>query len=138
MKQILTPPGSAPRPPARKARAASGSAASRQPAVDPADLPKLGPRRQPGPWIRRLLVFATCVLMVDALFGDRGLAETMRARRAYQQAEMDLGRMQHENAELREEARRLRDDPGTIESVAREELGMIRGGEILIVIKDLE
>jgi cell division protein FtsB len=85
-----------------------------------------------------VLVFATCVLMLDALFGERGLAETMRARRAYQQAEMDLGRMKHENAGLREEARRLKDDPGTIESVAREELGMIKRGEILIVITDLQ
>ena len=76
--------------------------------------------------------------MLDALFGESGLAETMRAKRTYQQAEVDLGRMKHENAGLREEARRLRDDASTIESVAREELGMIKRGEILIVIKDLK
>lgn len=85
-----------------------------------------------------MLVFVTCVLMLDALFGERGLAERMRARRAYEQAGMDLGRMKQENAGLRDEARRLRDDPATIESVAREDLGMIRRGEILIVIKDLK
>jgi cell division protein FtsB len=76
--------------------------------------------------------------MLDALFGERGLSETMRARRAYEATEMALGRMKQENAELRDEARRLRDDPGAIESVAREDLGMIKRGEILVVIKNVK
>ena len=107
-------------------------------AADPADdRPKLPPRRQQNPWIRRAVVFATCALVLNALFGERGLAESMRADRVYQQTAMDLVRMRQENAGLREQIRRLRDDPGTIESVARAELGLIKPGEILVVIKDL-
>ena len=107
-------------------------------AQDADERPKLPPRRQQGPWMRRVLVFATCVLLLDALFGERGLAETMRARQVVEEAEAGLLRLKQENAGLREQIRRLQEDPATIESVARAELGMIRPGEILVVIKDLD
>ena len=44
--------------------------------------------------------------------------------------------MRQENAALREEARRLKDDLSTIESLAREELGLIRPGEVLFILKE--
>jgi cell division protein FtsB len=117
--------------PAPRARAATREPGS-------GEVPALPPRRRHNPWVRRILVFATCVLMLDALFGDRGLAETRRARRTFQQAEETVKRMKHENAGLREQIRRLKDDPGTIESVARAELGLIKPGEILVVVKDVK
>jgi cell division protein FtsB len=43
-----------------------------------------------------------------------------------------------ENARLLEHARRLKDDPLTIESIARRELGLIREGEILFILKDVK
>ena len=46
--------------------------------------------------------------------------------------------LKHENARLRELADRLETDPTTIESVAREKLGLVRAGEILVVVKDIE
>jgi cell division protein FtsB len=100
--------------------------------------PVVRPRkRRDNPWLRRAIVFATCVLLADALFGDWGLAQTLRARRDYGQAVSKLVALRQENAALREEARRLQDDPGTIESAAREDLGLIRPGEILVVVKNL-
>ncbi len=39
---------------------------------------------------------------------------------------------------LREEMRRLNEDPATIESLARQELGLIRPGEIVFILKDLK
>ena len=81
---------------------------------------------------------AVCSLLVNGLFGERGLADTIRARRAYRTASRDLDRLKQDNAALREQARRLRDDPGTIESVAREELGLVRPGEIVVTIKDVK
>jgi cell division protein FtsB len=52
-------------------------------------------------------------------------------------AAQDLDRLKRENAALREQVRRLRSDPATIESAARTELGLVRPGEILVTIKDL-
>lgn len=83
-----------------------------------------------------LFALITIVVVVDALVGERGLVERMRARRQYRQAAASLETLRHENARLREDVRRLREDPSAIESLAREELGLIRPGEILFIIKD--
>jgi cell division protein FtsB len=85
-----------------------------------------------------LLVFATVVLLVDALVGERGLVATTRARRMADELADKVQRLRRENAALRESARRLKEDSTTIESVARKELGLIRPDEILVVIKDLK
>jgi cell division protein FtsB len=96
-----------------------------------------GPRGRSNPWLRRALVFAVCALLLDAFFGDRGLAETRRARAEYAASAADLQRMKAENAGLREQIRRLEHDPVTIEALARRELGFIRPGEILVVVRDV-
>jgi cell division protein FtsB len=97
--------------------------------------PQLPARRRDNPWLRRALIFVTCMLLADALFGDRGVAQTTRARREHHEAEESLKRLQNENAALREKSRRLLEDPRAIEAVAREELGLIKPGEILVVVK---
>jgi len=73
---------------------------------------------------------------VDALVGEKGFMETMRARRQAREQGAQVARLRQENAQLREETRRLREDPKAIESVAREELGLIRPGEVLFILKD--
>jgi cell division protein FtsB len=60
----------------------------------------------------------------------------MRARRKYQEVAASLDTLRQENAKLREDMRRLNEDPATIEGVAREELGLIRPGEIVFILKD--
>jgi len=96
--------------------------------------PKLPLRRANQVWVGRALCFAACVLAVNALIGERGLSETFRARREFQQAVSDLSRIQYENAALASTIERLRHDARTIEGVARGELGLIRPGEILVSI----
>ena len=91
-------------------------------------------RRQESPWLRRVMILATFLILADAVFGDRGLAETWRARRAYADAQAALMQVQQANAGLREQARRLAEDPAAIEAVARREHGLIRPGEVLFVV----
>jgi cell division protein FtsB len=86
--------------------------------------------------LQLLLVFVTLVLVIDALVGEKGLLETMRARRHHQELTASIERLRAENAVLREETRRLREDPSTIESLARQELGLIRPGEVLFIVRD--
>ena len=78
----------------------------------------------------------TVVLVVDALIGEKGLMQSMRARQEYQDMEASLETLRRDNAKLRDEMRRLNEDPATIESVAREELGLIRPGEVVFILKD--
>jgi cell division protein FtsB len=81
-------------------------------------------------------MLAAFVLIIDALFGDRGFIETMRARREYDQLAASIARLKGDNARMREEARRLREDPEAVEELARKELGLVRPGEVLFIVKD--
>jgi cell division protein FtsB len=115
----------------------------------PARSDPVQPRRRttpvPAPWawnilgrraLRFLLLFAAIVLMIDALFGERGFVETMRARRQHDHLGRSIARLKTENAGLREQARRLREDREAIEEVARRDLGLIKPGELLFIITD--
>jgi cell division protein FtsB len=86
--------------------------------------------------IHLALIFVTLVLIIDALVGEKGLMESMRARKQYREIAVSLEAIRHENARMREEVRRLKEDPAAIESLAREELGLIRQDELLFIIKD--
>ncbi len=86
--------------------------------------------------VHLLLVFVTLVLVIDALIGEKGLVQSMRARRQYEEVTASLEALRRENAGLRDQVRRLNEDPSTIEGLAREELGLIRPGEVVFILKD--
>ena len=88
--------------------------------------------------LRHGLVFLTLLIVVDAIAGDKGLLALLQARREYSALERSLDRARSENAELREMARRLREDPNAIEEQARRGLGLIKPGEVLFIVKDIE
>jgi cell division protein FtsB len=96
------------------------------------------PRRRRGKIVRYLIVAVGCVLIIDALVGDRGFLAMLKARQQYRTLETSLVRSRDENAQLREQARQLREDPLAIEDIARRELGLIRPGEKLFIIKDVK
>jgi cell division protein FtsB len=87
--------------------------------------------------LQYVLIFVSCVLVVDAIVGEKGLIAMIKAREQYAALEQSLARARAENAQLREDARRLREDPDAIEEIARRELGLIKPGERLFIIKDL-
>ena len=102
--------------------------------VEPVPAPGAGRRKM----LNLLLGFATVVLLVDALVGEKGLMERLKARRQYLEAVAAYEAAKAENGRLREQVRHLRDDPATAEAIAREELGLIRPGEILFIIRDVK
>ncbi len=83
-----------------------------------------------------VLGLVTLVLVVDALVGDRGLLDTMRARRQFSELSVALAQKRTEKARLRDDIRRLKEDPGAIEALAREQLGLIREGEVVFIVRD--
>jgi cell division protein FtsB len=83
-----------------------------------------------------LLLFAS-VIVLDALAGDRGLMAMFRVHRQYNALAATLVRERAENARLAEQARRLREDATAVEEVARRELGLIKPGEKIFIIKDV-
>jgi cell division protein FtsB len=88
--------------------------------------------------VQYLVVFVGCALMLDGLVGEKGLVEMLKKRQEYRALEQTLVRVRAENARLREEARRLREDPAAIEDLARRDLGLIKPGEKLFIVKDVD
>ena len=86
--------------------------------------------------VRYLLLAITVILLVDAVVGEKGLMALLQARREFAAVERALERSRNDNTTLRETARRLREDPAAIEAVARKDLGLIRPGEKVFIIRD--
>jgi cell division protein FtsB len=93
--------------------------------------------RRGGRIVRYVLGFVTVVLVIDAIVGEKGLITLLKARRDFGAVEQSLLRSRRENAALRDQARRLREDPTAIEELARRELGLIKPGEKLFIIRDV-
>ena len=106
--------------------------ADKAPAVE-APRPSTGRGRR---LVRYLLVFFTVVLVIDAIVGEKGLMSLLKARREFTAVEQALQRSRRENVQLREQARRLREDPTAIEELARRELGLLKPGETLFIIRE--
>jgi cell division protein FtsB len=87
--------------------------------------------------VQLLLILVASVIIVDGLVGDRGLLAMLRARHEYDDLAASISRQRAENARLRDQARRLREDPTAIEEIARRELGLIKPGERVFIIKDI-
>jgi cell division protein FtsB len=98
--------------------------------------------RQPQPgrgraFVHALLLLVAVVIVADTVVGDRGLLAMKRAQKEYEELATTIARTKAENARLREEARRLREDPKAIEEIARRELGLIKPGEKLFILRDV-
>lgn len=99
--------------------------------------PKPKPPARNRPIIHLLLLFVASLIIVDGLVGERGLLAMLRARHEYDELSAAIARQRNENTRLRDQARRLTDDPSAIEEVARRDLGLIRPGEKVFIIKDV-
>jgi cell division protein FtsB len=87
--------------------------------------------------VQILLILVASVIVVDGLVGDRGLLAMWRARHQYDELAASIARQRAENNRLRDEAKRLREDPRAIEELARRELGLIKPGEKVFIVKDV-
>ena len=92
-------------------------------------------RRRSTVWF--LLLFFALILGLDALVGDRGVLALVQARREHDELAVELARARADNVRLREEARRLREEPAAMEELARRQLGLIKPGEVLFIVKDV-
>ena len=80
------------------------------------------------------LVFAFAI--VDGVFGERGLLANMEKRQRIGVQQTSINEMTARNDALNADIRRLREDPSAVEELAREELGLMKDGELLIILRD--
>jgi cell division protein FtsL len=69
------------------------------------------------------------VLGAASVMGNRGLVRLVQMHRTRAALQQEIDQLATANAALAEEVRALRTDPGRIEAIAREELGLVKPGE---------
>jgi cell division protein FtsB len=83
--------------------------------------------------LRTLFWFLAAVLLFNLFFGEMGVIQGFRLRSTAARVADEVRTLQAENDALREEIRALQEDPFRIESIARQELGLGRPGEIIFL-----
>jgi cell division protein FtsB len=76
-------------------------------------------------------------MFIDSLVGDQGLVALMRARKDLDRLNEQVQRLKDDNAQMAEQTRRLREDRDALEEAARRDLGLMKPGEKLFIVKDL-
>ncbi len=76
------------------------------------------------------------IILAFTVFGDRGLINLVRYQKERQELVSQAQKLKEQNEELRAEIERLKNDPSYIERQAREELGMVKPGELVIQFSD--
>jgi cell division protein FtsB len=105
------------------------------------ELPKPGLVRQilATPWLTLALMGCSLFLlamMAFTVWGDRGLLAMWRTQRELERLVREIEIVEQKNAALSQEVQRLHSDLGYIEKIAREELGLVRPGEIVFEFAD--
>ena len=101
--------------------------------------PPLGESASRRTRVVQLVIFAiAAVITIDAVVGEKGLLQTFRARGEQTQLLNEIERTRYDNARKREYARRLREDPKAIEEAARRDLGLVKPGEVLVIVREAE
>src|SRR5919109_4391718 len=105
------------------------------------ELPKPGLVRQivATPWLTLVLIVSSLFLlamMALTVWGDRGLLAMWRMQHELDRLVREIEIVEQKNATLAREVQRLRSDLGYIEKIAREELGLVRPGEIVFEFAD--
>lgn len=84
--------------------------------------------------LKQILIFFITILLslagYSALFGEYGYVAIRKAERLSQEFTQRIEQLKKENQEIKTEIRALKKDPAAIEKIAREELGLVREGEI--------
>ena len=111
------------------------------PQVSSPELPKPGLVRQilATPWLTLVLLLSSLFLfamMASTVWGDRGLLAMWRTQRELERLVREIEIVEQKNAVLSREVQHLRGDLGYIEKIAREELGLVRPGEIVFEFAD--
>ena len=86
--------------------------------------------------VQYLLVFLGSVLVIDALVGDKGVLQMLKKRQDLRALDLDVAAARARNAQMRAEIDRINTDPAALEEIARKDLGLIKRGEKLFIIRD--
>lgn len=87
--------------------------------------------RLPASWPLYLLSLLILLLALVTIVGERGALHLWRLRGEKHQLDEQNYRLQKTNEELRQKIARIRNDDHYLEKLAREELNLVRPGEVV-------
>ena len=88
---------------------------------------------------KRKLIFFTIVLigiaylLISFIFRDQGLIKYLEISKKKFNLEKEIVGLQKENEQLRKDLKAIKEEPFYVEKYAREEYGLVRPGEIVII-----
>lgn len=83
-----------------------------------------------------MLLLVLAFVVANLVGGARGLTAFRDATSAFATLSEAVEGLRQENESLRQQARRLREDSAAIENLARKEMGLIRPGEKVFILRD--
>jgi cell division protein FtsB len=75
----------------------------------------------------------TIAMLLLAILNDKGALQVRAQAQKLNVLQSEISKLDKENKELANEIQKLRTDPNTIEKFAREELKLVKPGEIILV-----
>ncbi len=75
----------------------------------------------------------TVAMLLLAVFNEKGALQVHAQARKLSTIESEISRLDAENKKLTADIQALRSDPTTIEKLAREELKLVKPGEVVLV-----
>lgn len=82
------------------------------------------------------LILAASAL--NALFGDRGLLVLLKVQQEIESLDREIAMLRVENQRILEEIHSLKTSPLAVERLARENLGLVKPGEVVLLIMETE
>lgn len=88
---------------------------------------------QPASYVVLSILFSILLFAFFAV-NDRGFLQMRRQRVQLVKAQANVSDLDKENRRLEEEIARLKSDPNAVEKIAREELNLVKPGEVVLVL----
>ena len=79
-----------------------------------------------------MLTLLLALLFAHGMFGKKGYLAVRKLKQQNQELNQKIEQLKKENSQTMEEIKALKSDPKAIEKIAREELGLVRPGEVKI------
>lgn len=83
-------------------------------------------------------VFSLVIMMGMIIFSNNGFLDMMEMRRTLENVEITSSRISIKNTSLCRKINRLKSDPDYIENIARNEMGMVAEGDMVILFNDCD
>lgn len=83
-----------------------------------------------------LAAVGTAIIVLVTVFGQRGVMEVHALKRKIKATSEEIAHFENVNSGLKERIKNLKEDPFTVEQIAREELGLVKPGETVYEFVD--